>query len=132
MLLTLTAARLVPLIRVSFFVAAVAAALPAAVAGQGDAAPVRVGGAIKPPTRVKAVPPVYPAAARQGRVQGVVIVETTIGADGKVRATKVVKSIPMLDAAALDAVRKWEYQPTLVAGRATPVIMTIPVNFKLD
>ena len=63
--------------------------------------------------------PTYPPVARQARTQGVVILETTIGADGKVKATKVVKSVPMLDDAAQDAVKKWEYQPTIVDGKAT-------------
>ena len=108
-------------------------ALPATLAAQAGAPEaVRVGGTVKPPTRVKAVPPVYPPAARQGRTQGVVILEAVIGIDGKVKNTKIVKSIPMLDAAAVDAVKKWEYQPTLIAGQATPVIVTIPVNFKLN
>ena len=115
----------------AFVVVLGVALLPGGLAAQ-DPDPVRVGGTVKPPTRTRVVPPVYPAAARTGRTQGVVILEAIIGVDGKVRSTKVVKSIPMLDAAASDAVKKWEYQPTLVAGRATPVIMTIPVNFKLD
>jgi protein TonB len=105
--------------------------LPAVSVG-AQSAPVRVGGAVKPPVRVTAVAPTYPPVAKQARTQGVVILETTIGADGKVKATKVVKSVPMLDDAAQDAVKKWEYQPTLVDGKPTPVIMVIPVNFKLD
>ena len=101
-------------------------------AAQSTPPPVRVGGTVKPPARISAVAPVYPPSARQARTQGVVILETTIGADGKVKATKVVKSLPMLDAAAMDAVRQWQYQPTLIDGKPTPVVMVIPVNFKLD
>jgi protein TonB len=107
--------------------------LPATrLSAQSAPAPVRVGGAVKPPTRLTAVAPTYPPVARQARTQGVVILETTIGTDGKVKATKVVKSVPMLDEAAQDAVKKWEYQPTIIDGKPTPVIMVIPVNFKLD
>jgi serine/threonine-protein kinase len=94
--------------------------------------PVRVGGNIAPPTRVKNVAPVYPAIAQSARVQGVVIVEATIARDGKVSAVKVLRSIPLLDDAALEAVKQWEYTPTLLNGVAVPVIMTVTVNFALQ
>ena len=87
---------------------------------------------IDPPKIVKHVDPVYPEAARQARIQGVVTIEATIGADGKVKAAKVLQSIPLLDDAALAAVRQWEYAPTLVGGVAKPVIMTVKVNFALS
>ena len=61
-------------------------------------APVRVGGQIKPPTRCKNVKPVYPPIAQSARVQGVVILEATIGPEGKVKDAKVLRSIPLLDA----------------------------------
>src|SRR3989337_1810442 len=69
--------------------------------------PVRVGGQIKAPVRVKNVNPVYPSIAQSARVQGVVIIEATIGPDGRVPDTKVLRSIPLLDAAAVDAVKQW-------------------------
>lgn len=93
-------------------------------------APVRVGGQLRPPVKVKDVPPVYPAVARSARVHGEVVIEATIGEDGKVADTRVVKSIPLLDQAALDAVRQWQYQPPLLNGVPTPVVTTITVNFK--
>jgi periplasmic protein TonB len=58
-----------------------------------------------------------------------VILEITIGPDGRVSDAKVLRSIPLLDAAALDAVRKWRYEPTLLNGAPVPVIMTVTVNF---
>jgi protein TonB len=61
-----------------------------------------------------------------------VILEVLIGADGKVEQAKVMRSIPMLDQAAIDAVRQWEFTPTLVNGEAKKVIMTVTVNFKLQ
>jgi TonB family protein len=94
--------------------------------------PVRVGGNIPFPRQVKDVRPVYPPAAQQARVQGMVIVEATIGAGGKVRDAVVRRSIPLLDDAALTAVRQWEYTPTIVDGIAHPVIMTVTVNFALE
>jgi protein TonB len=96
------------------------------------AAPVRVGGNIKTPTKVKDVKPVYPAIAQSARVQGVVIIEATIGPNGAVQDAKVLRSIPLLDAAALDAVRQWQFTPTLLNGVPVPVIMTVTVNFTLQ
>jgi TonB family protein len=94
--------------------------------------PARVGGSIKAPTKIKDVTPVYPAMARTARVAGRGIVEAVIGADGKVVDAKVLRSIPMLDQAALDAVRQWEYRPTLLNGVPVPVVMTVTVNFTLQ
>jgi protein TonB len=94
-------------------------------------APVRVGGPIKPPKQLKRVDPEYPSMARSARLEGIVILETTIGADGKVADVRVLRSIPLLDTAAMDAVRQWAYEPTFVNGVAVPVIMTVTVRFAL-
>jgi protein TonB len=94
------------------------------------ATPVRVGGAIRNPTKTKNVMPVYPAVAKSARVGGTVHVEATIGSDGKVADARVVKSVPLLDRAALDAVSQWEYAPTRVRGVAVPVVITVAVNFQ--
>ena len=94
-------------------------------------APVRAGGMIKPPTRIKYVVPNYPDIAKAVKVQGVVIIEAIIGTDGKVQDAKVLRGQPLLDAAALDAVRAWEYTPTLLNDAPTPVIMTVTVQFHL-
>jgi protein TonB len=61
-----------------------------------------------------------------------VIIEATIGGDGKVIDAKVLRSVPMLDEAALDAVRQWEFTPTLLNGAPVPIVMTVTVNFKLQ
>ncbi len=102
----------------------------AAARAKAKAAAVRIGGQIKPPTKIKDVQPVYPAIARSARVAGVVTIEAMIGPDGKVVDATVVNSIPLLDQAALDAVRQWEYLPTLLNGVPVPVLMTVTVNFK--
>jgi TonB family protein len=91
---------------------------------------VRVGGAIRNPTKTKNVLPVYPAVAKSARIGGTVYVEVTIGPDGKVADARVVKSVPLLDEAALDAVTQWEYAPTRVRGVAVPVIITVAINFQ--
>ena len=93
--------------------------------------PVVVGGNIKPPARTKYVAPQYPQIALSVKAQGVVIIEAIIGADGKVEQARVLRPQPLLDEAALAAVRSWEYTPTLLNGRPTPVIMTVTVQFTL-
>ena len=92
----------------------------------------RVGGNIKAPQQVKKVSPVYPLLAQQARIAGVVILEALIGPDGKVRQLKVLRSVPFLDGAATDAVRQWEYTPTLIDGTPTPILMTVTVTFTLN
>jgi len=94
--------------------------------------PQRIGGAIKEPKKVKHVNPRYPEPARNQRVQGVVILEAVIGTDGKVQSLKVLRGVPFLDAPAMEAVRQWEYTPTLLEGKPVPVIMVITVNFRLS
>lgn len=85
------------------------------------------------PKQTKDVKPVYPAIAQSARIQGVVIVEAIIGVDGKVRSARILRSVnQMLNDAALAAVRQWEYTPTLIGGRAVPVIMAVTVNFSLQ
>jgi len=87
---------------------------------------------IKPPTKIKNVTPLYSSVARAARVQGVVMIEVTIGPDGTVQVARVLHSVPLLDQAALDAVRQWEFTPTLLNGIPVPVIMTVTVNFTLQ
>lgn len=93
---------------------------------------VRVGGAIKEPQKVRDVSPVYPKIAQASKVSGVVILDIVVDTEGKVRDIRVLRSVPMLDNAALEAVRQWQYTPTLINGVATPVQMTVTVNFALN
>lgn len=107
------------------------------VGGLPDAPPppvqaIRVGGQIKEPKKLRNVDPVYPDIAKQARVQGIVILECTISPQGKVTNVKVLRGIPLLDQAAIDAVRLWVYSPTLLNGVPVPVIMTVTVNFRLN
>jgi TonB family protein len=101
----------------------------AAVRAKVPVAPLRVGGEIQAPVKIKDVKPVYPAMAQSAGVSGAVTIEATIGPDGKVVDAKVVRSIPLLDQAALDAVRQWKYNPTLLNGVPVPVVVTVTVNF---
>ena len=88
-----------------------------------------VGGVRAVPQKIRDVKPIYPDAAREANIRGVVIVEMTVGVDGSVMDARVVRSIPLLDAAALDAVRQWQYEPFLMNGMPVPVIVTVTVPF---
>ena len=94
-------------------------------------APVRPGGDIRPPQKVTDVAPAYPTIARAARVEGVVILEAVIGENGGVRDVRVLRSIPLLDGAAIEAVRQWRFTPTLLNGQPVPVVMTVTVAFTL-
>lgn len=92
---------------------------------------VRVGGNVKAPVQISKVAPVYPLIAQSARVQGIVILEALIGADGRVNDARVLRSVPLLDQAALDSVKQWQYAPTLLNGVPVPVAMTVTVSFTL-
>ena len=93
-------------------------------------APLRVGGNVRAPLKIVDVPPVMPAQAIQARIQGVVIVEITVDTDGTVKGARVLRSIPLLDQAALDAVRQWRYESPMLDGQPVPVVMTVTVPFR--
>jgi protein TonB len=95
------------------------------------AKPVWVGGAVKEPRKLKDVRPVYPLIAVQARVQGMVILECTIDATGRVVEAKVVRGNPILNDAAIEAVRQWVYTPTLLNGIPVPIMMDVTVQFRL-
>ena len=95
-------------------------------------APIRVGGVVTPPKKIYDVAPIYPTMAQAARVSGFVIIEATIGPTGDVLDAKVLRGKPWLDAAALDAVRKWRFTPTLLNGKAVAVVMTVTVDFTLQ
>ena len=94
-------------------------------------APVRPGGDIKPPQRIVYVPPIYPTIAQTAKIEGLVILEATIDEQGIVRDVKVLRSIPMLDKAAIEAVTKWRYTPTRLNGVPVPIILSVTVSFSL-
>jgi protein TonB len=75
--------------------------------------------------------PVYPELAVQARVQGVVILEVLVGEEGTPRQIKVLRSVPMLEQAAKDAVEQWRWEPYNVAGTAVPFLVTVTVSFRL-
>ena len=94
--------------------------------------PLRLGSTVKPQKKIKDVRPVYPRVGLATQAQGTVILDVTIGTDGKVQDAKVIHSVPQLDHAALDAVRQWEYEPTRINGALVTLIMTVIVNFAIQ
>jgi protein TonB len=93
--------------------------------------PIRPGGDVKPPTRVTYVDPIYPRIAVAAKVEGYVILEATIDETGVVRDAKVLRSVPLLDQSAIDAVMKWRYTPTRLNGQPVPILLTVTVVFTL-
>jgi protein TonB len=91
----------------------------------------RLHSGIKPPQRLVNVAPMYPTIALQVHKEGIVIIDATIDEQGNVTDTRILRSIPLLDEAALAAVRQWKFSPTLLNGVPVPIVMTVTVNFKL-
>jgi protein TonB len=83
------------------------------------------------PRKVRHVAPVYPPLALAARVQGRVRLECVIGEDGRVSEIVVVEGHPLLDAAAIEAVRQWRYRPTLLNGVPVSVALAVVVDFRL-
>ncbi|PYT09492.1 MAG: hypothetical protein DMF49_01990 [Acidobacteria bacterium] len=77
------------------------------------------------------VEPEYPEMARKARVEGKVIIEAVIDTDGNVVDVKVLRSIPLLDKAAIEAVKRWKYRPAMQHGRPVKVYFTVVVEFNL-
>jgi protein TonB len=93
---------------------------------------VRLHSGMKAPQKIVDVAPAYPAIARNARVQGVVILEAVLDAKGRVESVHVLRSIPLLDQAAVDAVQQWRFTPALLNNEPVPVVMTVTVNFTLQ
>ena len=93
--------------------------------------PVRIGGEIGQPTLLHRVDPEYPQIAISAKKEGIVILEATVNAEGIVRDVRVLRSEPLLDKAAVDAVKQWRYSPLQLNGRAQPFILTVTVSFSM-
>jgi TonB family protein len=86
-------------------------------------------GTVQPPKRIKGASPRYPPEALAQHIEGTVIVEILIDTTGHVAETRLVRGQPELAPSAIDAVRQWEFTPTLVNGKPMPVILTTTVSF---
>lgn len=97
--------------------------------------PVRfvVGGNITEPEKISGPNPMYPEAARRARIQGVVVLECTIGKDGSVKEAKVLRGLPLgLTESAVDAVQKWQFKPSTLNGKPVEVLYILTVRFNLQ
>ena len=101
---------------------------PAIAEAQGA---LRAGQDVPVPSRRKYVAPEYPLDAAAQGIRGIVIMEVLIGEDGRVVTSRVTRSIPGLDEAALAAVNLWEYEPTKVSGKPVKVLLAQNITFAL-
>jgi protein TonB len=92
---------------------------------------VRVGGTVREPKKIVHVAPIYPRIAQDAKIQGVVVLEAIIDTEGRIDRLRVLRSAPLLDEAAIAAVKEWRYTPTQLNGVPVPVLMTITVHFRL-
>jgi TonB family protein len=99
---------------------------------RADGLTLRAGTDVPPPAKIVDVRPVYPPEAIKARITGAVIIQAEIGPTGDVESATVTRSVPLLDEAALTAVRQWKYQPTLIKGEPVRVAMTVTVTFTLS
>jgi periplasmic protein TonB len=94
--------------------------------------PIPVGGDVQAAKLIRKVVPGYPALARQARVSGIVRLVGIVATDGTVRNLQLISGHALLTQAALDAVKQWIYQPTLLNGQPVEVIAPIDVIFTLS
>jgi periplasmic protein TonB len=91
--------------------------------------PIRISTGSQAAKLIYQIKPAYPPLARQARIQGVVILEALIGKDGSISTLRVISGHTLLTQAAVDAVKQWKYQPTLLNGEPTEVVTTVTVTF---
>jgi outer membrane biosynthesis protein TonB len=105
---------------------------PAPPVAEGPKVPVRVGGNVKPPHLLFGPEPEYPVLAKQGRLSGVVVIDAIIDEHGNVRGMRVISGEPLLVPAALSAVSKRKYEPTVLDGEPTPIDLRVAVSFSFS
>jgi protein TonB len=84
-----------------------------------------------PPRPIKITRPQYPQEAFVKKIEGTVVVEILIDSQGRVVRARVIQSVPLLDAAALQTVYQWIFQPAVKHGRPVPTIAHAPVAFRI-
>lgn len=90
-----------------------------------------MGGSVQEAKLIRKVEPEYPELAKRARVQGVVILQVLVDEQGNVADVKIIRGHPLLNQAAVEAVKQWKYSPTLLNGEPVPVVATVTVNFVL-
>jgi len=96
------------------------------------AAPVALGGEVRPARMISSVPPIYPAMAKSQHIAGDVRVDALVDANGRVITMKVVAGPSLLHQAAMDALRQWKYQPATLNGKTVPMHLTVTIQFRLQ
>jgi protein TonB len=91
--------------------------------------PVRVGHGVKAPRLILGPQPVYPILARQARISGVVVIDAVIDTQGNIVEMRTVSGYPILALAAMEALRHWKYEPTILGGEAIPVELLVTITF---
>ena len=91
--------------------------------------PIRVGGRVKAPRLIFGPGPVYPTLARQARIGGIVVIDAVIDTQGNVVEMRTVSGHPLLALAAMEALRHWKYEPTILGGEAFPVQLLVTMTF---
>ena len=94
--------------------------------------PVRTRGEIQAPALLKRVPPVYPPIAVNAAIERLVILEATVGRDGRVEGVEVLRSVGLLEKAAIQPVQQWQYAPSLLSGKPERFMVTVTVSFNLS
>jgi protein TonB len=112
-------------------VGGVVGGLPTDVAPPPEAKPIRVGGMVQAPKLVTRVDPAYPELARVARTTALLVLEATVGPDGRVRDVTIIRGQPIFNEAAVAAVKQWRYQPLLLNGVPVPFIVTVTLNFHI-
>ncbi len=105
--------------------------LPSPVPEAWPKSPLSVGGKVKAPQLISMVEPVYPALLRRTRVQGDVVIDAVIDTEGNVVEEHTVSGNEFLVAAAMDALRRWKYEPTVLDGQVFPVYLRVTIAFRL-
>jgi TonB family protein len=96
------------------------------------AAPLPVGGDVKPARMLSSISPVYPALAKSQHIEGDVRVDALVGADGRVSTMKIVSGPTLLHQSAMDALHQWKYQPATLDGNTVPMHLMVTIQFRLQ
>ncbi len=105
-------------------------AAPPAPIDSAPKGPIRVGGGVKAPRLIFGPEPVYPVLARQSRIAGAVVIDAVIDTQGNVVEMRTVSGQPILVLAAMEALRHWKYEPTILGGEAFPVQLLVTITFE--
>jgi TonB family protein len=107
---------------------------PSGGGGEGPAdggSPIRVS-VVDAPTKIRDVQAAYPEVPRRMGIEGLVVIDCVIGADGRVRDARTISGNPLFYQAALEAVRQWEYSPPRLNGQPVSVLLSVTLRFRLN